>query len=69
MELYLIGGNKTYDSLREDSMKFIIENNISYKPDSLYVYDDEVTFMFKDMEDNLNTGIFDMNKSEIRLIR
>lgn len=58
-----------YGSLREDSMKFIIENNISYKPDSLYVCDDEVTFIFKDTEDNLNTGIFDMNTSEIRLIR
>lgn len=51
-----------YGSLREDSMKFIIENNISYKPDSLYACDDEVTFMFKDMEHNMNT-------SEIRLIR
>lgn len=51
-----------YGLLREDSMKLIIENNISYKPDSLYACDDEVTFMFKDMEHNMNT-------SEIRLIR
>ena len=48
---------------------YINEHNLDYKQDSLYICDDELTFMYKDSEDKLHTGVIDINTSKIKYIR
>ena len=44
---------------------YINEHNLDYKQDSLYICDDGLTFMYKDSEDKLHTGVIDINTSKI----
>lgn len=48
---------------------YISEHHLDYKQDSLYICDDGLTFMYKDSEDKLHTGVIDINTSKIKYIR
>lgn len=45
---------------------YISEHHLDYKQDSLYVCDDGLTFMYKDSEDKLHTGVININTSKIK---
>lgn len=52
--------------LKEHILDYINEHHLDYKPDSLYVCDDGLTFMYRDSEDKLHTGIIDISTSKIK---
>lgn len=52
--------------LKEYILLYISEHHLDYKQNSLYVCDDGLTFMYKDSEDKLHTGVLDIRTSKIK---
>lgn len=57
------------NTIKDTCLNYLKEHNIDYQPDSFYLCDDGLTFMFKDTNDILKVGILDINTFKVLKIR